>query len=247
MPHHQPEINRSEANVRPLVKGLFLLCALCTAIAVIHLTPIRNFLEDAHFVSLQIKNLGWWSPLAFSAAVAILVSLGVPRLLLCSIGGMAFGFAWGLIWSQIGTVVGYYMTFLFVRWSGREFILNKWPRLNKYNEFFRAKGILIVLLIRQMPVAGFYINMVLGLTHIRHANFLLGTFAGILPEAIPATLIGAGVIALTPGKGIAAISAAVFFFIIVWSVVGWYFHSSKFKLSADVNGSDQIGKEEISV
>jgi uncharacterized membrane protein YdjX (TVP38/TMEM64 family) len=230
-----------------IIKALSLLMVLLAGVAVIHLTPIRHFLKDVDSVSNQIRSLGWWAPAVFTAAVVMLVSVGVPRLLLCPIGGMAFGFTWGLIWSQIGTVIGYYLTFLFVRWSGREFILNRWPRLNTYNEFFREKGILVVLLIRQMPVAGFYINMVLGLTHIRHGNFLLGTFVGILPEAIPATLIGAGVIALSPGKSIAAISVAVVFFVAVSSVVAWYFRCLKFKISSTAKDAAQMGKEEISV
>jgi uncharacterized membrane protein YdjX (TVP38/TMEM64 family) len=104
-----------------------------------------------------------------------------------------------------------------------------------------------VLLIRQLPIAGFYINMVLGLTHIRHGNFLLGTLIGILPEAIPATLIGAGVISLSPERSIAAISAAIVFFVVVWLAVGRYFRRIKFQISSSVKGEDQIGKEEIIV
>ncbi len=226
-----------------IIKALLLLLVLLTGVAVIHLTPSRHFLKDVHSASIQIRSLGWWAPAVFTAAVAMLVFVGVPRLLLCPIGGMAFGLAWGLIWSQIGTVIGYYLTFLLVRWSGREFILNRWPQLNTYNEFFREKGILVVLLIRQMPIAGFYINMVLGVTHIRHANFLLGTFIGILPEAIPATLMGAGIIAMTPGKSIAAISVAVVFFVSVSSVAARYFRCLKLKISSPAKDAAQIGKE----
>ncbi len=233
--------------MRPIIKALILFVILLAAIALIHLTPVRQSLEDVHALSLKIKALGWWSPLAFTAIAGILISVGVPRLLLCSVGGMAFGFYWGLILSQMGTLIGYYITFLFVRWSGREYILNKWPKLNKYKDFFKAKGILIVLLIRQMPIAGFYINIVLGLSHIRHANFLLGTVVGILPEAIPATMIGAGVISLSPAKSITAISIAVVFFVIVWTIVGRYLRSSKFKLDPTVNNTVHTGKDKIRV
>jgi uncharacterized membrane protein YdjX (TVP38/TMEM64 family) len=233
--------------MRPFIKGIILLIVLLSAVAVIHLDPVQNALADVYTLSAGIKAFGWWSPLVYIAAVILLISVGVPRLLLCPVGGMAFGFFWGLIWSQVGTMIGYYLTFLFVRWSGREYVLKKWPKLDQYKDFFRAKGFLVVLLIRQMPIAGFYINIVLGLSHIRHTNFLLGTVLGILPEAIPATMIGAGVIALSPEKSIVAISIAAVFFVIVWTIIGRYFRLNKLKFAAAVNDTVLMGKDEISV
>jgi uncharacterized membrane protein YdjX (TVP38/TMEM64 family) len=233
--------------MRPSIKVLVLLAVLLSVIAIVHLTPIRQSLEDIHTVNSRIISLGWYAPAAFTAGVMILVSIGIPRLLLCAIGGMAFGFVRGLIWTQIGTVVGYYLTFLFVRWSGRDFILRKWPSLNRYDELFRSKGLLTVLFIRQIPIAGFYINLVLGLTGIGHAHFLLGTFAGIIPEAVPAVLIGAGVISLSSGKNTVAVSGAIVFFIVVWSLVGRYFKRSRLAVSSPVSDAASIGKEEISV
>lgn len=233
--------------MRPSIKALVLLAVLLSVVAIVHLTPIRQSLEDIHAVNSRIKSLGWYAPAAFTAGVTILVSIGIPRLLLCVIGGMAFGFVRGLIWMQIGTVVGYYLTFLFVRWSGREFILRKWPDLSRHDEFFRSKGMLAVLFIRQIPIAGFYINLVLGLTRIGHAHFLLGTFAGIIPEAVPAVMIGAGVISISSGKHTLVVSGAIVFFIVVWSLVGRYFKRSKLAVSSPASDAAPIGKEEIRV
>jgi uncharacterized membrane protein YdjX (TVP38/TMEM64 family) len=233
--------------MRPAIKALVLLAILLSVIAIVHLTPIRQSLEDVHAIRSKIESLGLWAPVAFTAGIMVLVAIGIPRLLLCGLGGMVFGFFWGLVWSQIGTLFGYYLTFLFVRWSGRDFILQKWPGLNRYNEFFREKGPLVVLLIRQMPIAGFYINMVLGLTHIGHVHFLVGTFLGILPEAVPAALIGAGVISLSPGKSTVAVSGAIVFLIIVWSLVGRYFQRVRATVSSPACKAAQIGKEEIRV
>ncbi len=230
----------------PIRRAVLLILVLLFTVVLIHLTPVRGWLKDIHLMGEKIKAFGVWAPAAYVVLVCALVAAGIPRLLFCTIGGMVFGFFWGLVWSQAGTVVGYYATFLFVRWSGREFILNKLPGLNKYSDFFTAGGIPYVLLIRQLPIAGFYINIVLGLTHIRNSKFLLGTVVGILPEAIPATLIGAGLINLSPGKSVVAISAAVIFLIIVWSLVGRYLGSSRFKMSAAGNESIQIRKDEIS-
>ena len=230
----------------PFIKAVVVFLVLLLSVILIHSTPVRERLEDIHAMSNDIKAFGVWAPAVYVASVALLVSAGLPRLLLCPIGGMVFGFFWGLLWSQTGTMIGYYATFIFVRWSGRDFILKRWPQLNRYKAFFSKRGLFFVLFIRQLPIAGFYINIVLGLTHIRHRNFLLGTLAGILPEAIPATMIGAGIIELSPAKSVAVISVAIILFIIVWTVVARYLNIVKIKLPADVTQPIPTGKDEIS-
>jgi len=75
-----------------------------------------------------------------------------------------------------------------------------WPRLRGYTEFFQQQGMLSVLLIRQIPCSGFYINILLGLTSVSYFDFFLGTFLGCLPLSVPATLAGAGAAALSSGE-----------------------------------------------
>jgi uncharacterized membrane protein YdjX (TVP38/TMEM64 family) len=163
--------------------------------------------------------------------VAVLVAVGVPRLLLCPIGGMAFGFWQGLLWAQLGTMLGYYATFLFVRWSGRDFILRKWPRLNRYTRFSRKNGMISVLLIRQLPITGFYINLLLGLIPLSHADFLLGTVIGILPAAVPATLVGSGASAFSSGESklytLLAIAAGIALWFLAGRLLGSYLKNKK--------------------
>jgi len=150
---------------------------------------------------------------------------------LCPIGGMAFGFWQGLLWAQLGTMLGYYATFLFVRWSGRDFILRKWPRLSHYTKFSREKGMISVLLIRLLPITGFYINLMLGLIPLSHADFLLGTVIGILPAAVPATLIGSGATAFSTGESklytLLAIAAGLAFWLLAGRILRYYMKNKK--------------------
>ncbi len=140
----------------------------------------------------ELANLGWMGPVAFVFLVAILVAVGVPRLLLCPAAGMAFGFWAGLLLSQAGTVLGYYVVFLFVRWGGRAFVLRHRPQLLRFTERIRHQGIPAVILARQLPVHGLLVNLVLSLSPIRHRDFLIGSAIGLIPEAVPCTLIGTG-------------------------------------------------------
>jgi uncharacterized membrane protein YdjX (TVP38/TMEM64 family) len=64
------------------------------------------------------------------------------------------------------------------------------------------------------------INVGLGVSPVTQRQFLIGTAIGLLPEAIPATLIGAGLFqtSLTSSAKILALAAAVL--AVIWLVGG---------------------------
>jgi len=217
------------------VRVVFMLLALAAALALVYLTPLRGLLTEVHQLSSWLRGLGWAAPAAFLAAAAGLIAIGCPRLLFCPIAGMAFGFFPGLLWTQVGTLIGSYGTFLFVRWAGREFVLRQWPKLHKYSPLI-AEGSLSVLLIRQIPVSGVWINALLALSHVRHRDFLVGTAIGTLPEAIPATLLGAGVAQVSAGKRVAYILVAAIWFFIIWQLFRWHRRSCKRAASVREDG-----------
>ena len=206
---------RRKPALHPVVKGVILLALLSAALAVVYFTPLKQFLTEGRHISERLQSAGWAAPAIFVVSVALLVAVGCPRLLLCPIGGMAFGFAWGLLWAQVGTLIGSYATFVFVQWGGRDFAMRKWPKLERLSHRVTRKGILQVMLVRQLPVGGVYINIMLGLTPLRHRDFLIGTLLGIMPEAIPATLIGAGATQTSFYKSLPYIVIAVCVFMIV--------------------------------
>jgi len=171
-------------------------------------------------MSERLHGFGWAAPAIFVPSVALLVAVGVPRLLLCPIAGMAFGLFWGLVWTQAGTMLGYYATFLVVRAFGQDWVLQKWPRLKQFTRISRRNGIVTVLVIRQLPIAGFYVNYLLGLLPLSHRDFLVGTAVGILPEAIPATMVGSNALYISTNEGILYSVIVVAVFIVVWTVSG---------------------------
>lgn len=179
---------------RPTFKAAMLVALVVCGTLIIFLLPVREQFGRLHEIrsSHLMVSLGWAAPLFFTAAAAVLVAIGVPRLLVYPVGGMAFGAWQGLLWAQVGSMLGAYATFLFVRWSGREFILRTFPSLSRYTEFCRRSGIVSVVLSRQLPIPGFFMSLLLGLTSLTHFDFLLGTCVGFLPAAVPATLVGTG-------------------------------------------------------
>ena len=224
-------VRRFFLSPRSAVRAALPILLIGGSVLIFCLPQFREQFGRIHEISSYLVSMGWAAPLIFIPAVAVLVAVGVPRLLLCPIGGMAFGFWQGLLWAQLGTMLGYYATFLFVRWSGRDFILRTWPRLSRYTKFSRKKGMISVLLIRLLPITGFYINLMLGLIPLSHADFLLGTVIGILPAAVPATLIGSGATAFSTGESklytLLAIAAGLAFWLLAGRLLRYYMKNRK--------------------
>jgi uncharacterized membrane protein YdjX (TVP38/TMEM64 family) len=213
----------------PVLKGMVLLAVLLVCLAAVYLTPLRQILQQLNEINAELRKLGLMGPLAFVLGVAFLVAIGCPRLLLCPIGGLAFGFWEGFLWSQAGTLLGFYATFLFVRWGGQEIVLKRYPKLDHLARVFEESGFTSVLMLRLMPVAGFFVNIILGLTRLRHRDYFLGTILGITPEAIPATLIGSGAAQYSLSLSAKYISVAILCLVSVWVFFGWYVRFSKSK------------------
>jgi len=178
---------------RGIVSGGVSVAVLALGL-VAYFTPLRSWLAEGGRIKAQLDAFGFAAPWVFTAAAALLTALGMPRLLLCSLGGLVFGFAWGLAWTQAGTLLGAYAIFLMVRWQGRDYTLNHYPRLRGFSQNLESRGLLSVILIRQLPVNGFYNTVLLGLTPVSHGDFLLGSLLGFLPLGLTACLLGAGLV-----------------------------------------------------
>ncbi len=203
-----PEPKRRLGRIAGIVNGGVFLAVIVLGAAV-YLTPLKTWLAQGQFIKEHLALFGIAAPAVFSLAAALLTAVGAPRLLLCSLGGMAFGFAWGLAWSQLGTVLGSYATFLFVRWRGRDYALSHFPRLRRFSQNMESRGLMSVVLVRQLPLNGFYNNVFLGLTPVSHGDFILGSLLGFLPLGVTACLLGAGLIQGDLVKGVQYVALAL--------------------------------------
>ena len=111
------------SSILSIRKDLLFILIFVAIIFAAYLSPQKQYIDKAPEICDQIKQTGCMAPVIFIFGVCVLVCIGVPRLLLCPFGGMAFGFVYGLMYCVIGTLMAYYIVFLFVRWGGRSFIL----------------------------------------------------------------------------------------------------------------------------
>jgi uncharacterized membrane protein YdjX (TVP38/TMEM64 family) len=186
-------------------------------LTVVYLSPLRDYAGRAREIRAYLRGFGLWAPLVLAGGIAVLVAVGFPRLLFCVLAGMTLGFWQGLFWAQLGTLVGNYAVFMVARFGGGAWVQAYVARRGKLHGLVRQEGIAGVILARQLPLPGLLINLACGLLSLRHRDFLVGTVVGQLPEAIPCTLIGAGVIAASFSRTVGAISLAVIFAVLLWA------------------------------
>jgi uncharacterized membrane protein YdjX (TVP38/TMEM64 family) len=209
-------VEQAPARKRGTKRMLLFVAVFIAAVVGAYLSPVRAWLADSGHVQRVVQSLGIWVYPVGILSIAVLVACGVPRLLLCTVAGMTLGFWRGLLLGELGTVLGYYAVFLFIRWGGREWALHRWPKLHKWADLVRGQGILGVILLRQIPIHGTLTNLGLGISRIKHRHFVIGTAIGVIPESIPATLVGTGL-----GKGSAKaiggyLALAAVAFALIW-------------------------------
>ena len=203
------------------VKPLIVFAVLMLGVLVVMLSPLKNYLHEVRAIKEQLQSFGFAAPLIYMACVYVLVAFGVPRLIFCPIGGVVFGFVYGLLWTQLATMAGYYTIFLFVRWGGKKYVLHHWTKLGRLQRVFDLPAIPAVIIVRQLPISGLLTNLLLGMAPIGHVDFLIGTAIGILPEAIPFTLVASGAVKAGGGEHIGYVVASVVLLVAVWIGL-WY-------------------------
>lgn len=211
-------------NRRALKKAAVLLGGLLALGVLTSLPPVRHvILDNQPRIKQFIQDFGPWSPVVFTASVAVLVGCGLPRLAFHFLGGALFAFWGGLLWSCLGTLIGYGVVFFAVRQLGlRESLLRKHPAWEKLAAKLKHNTVPAVILFRQIPLPGMVTNAVLGLSPIRRREFFLGTSIGLLPEAVPMVLIGSGLRKEDLRLTVLYLFGAVALFIALWIAWGAY-------------------------
>ncbi|MGI2323757.1 MULTISPECIES: TVP38/TMEM64 family protein [Methylococcus] len=202
------------------IAGITVL-ALAGAVPLLLAAPLDVWLAYLRGARAGFEDIGLWAPFVFIVVSALLTAIGFPRLIFCVLGGLLFGAVWGALWSELGTVLGAYCTFLFARWSARELVLRRYPKLQSLAARVQGrKGWWSVVLIRQIPVAGLYNDILLGISAIGHRDFWIGTGLGFLPQGIAATLVGAGMVQtdfVALGRYLAVAAAVLLVLTLAWN------------------------------
>ena len=214
--------NRALVRMHPFLKALTVLLVVLAGLWTVYSSPLSAYLHNLNLFRQRLNEFGWMAPLVFTVLITLLASFGFSRLLLSVAAGVLFGFYRGLASAMAGTLAGAYILFLFARWAGRDAILRRWPRVNEISHLFNRFGLPVVLALRLTPVSGLAVNCALAVMPVSHRDFLVGSFLGFLPAAIPCVLAGSGAMHESHATAYVLIAAAMLLLAVVWYFTARY-------------------------
>lgn len=137
------------------------------------------------------------SPIATVLLGAALLCVLVPRTALSLACGALFGAFAGAAWSLSAAVLAASITYFAGRWAGRDLLLARaGPRVKALDGWLERRGLLAVIVVRQLPVAPFgMVGYAYGASSVRFRHFLAGTAIGGVPSSISYATIGAAAVA----------------------------------------------------
>lgn len=186
----EQETSRALGKETRQVLTAVLIVAAFMALA--HFTPMKAWITNVQSWKGFVREFGWMAHAVFMLVTAGAVMMGVPRLAFCSAAGLVFGFGEGLLLSLVGSTLGSYGAFILSHHGFRraaESRAEKWPWLKK---MLKKPSVMRVFWARQLMVPGIVLNVLIGMTPVRHSRFLLGTALGYLPLNIAFSLVGSG-------------------------------------------------------
>ena len=189
-------------------------------VALVHFTPLKQYVSDIQLWRSYLEGMGFRGWLIFFVASMALIAAGTPRLILCLMAGVLFGFVEGLLLAHFSGLLGAYGTFLFARWAGEGWIAGLVSRREKLKAWVAHPTVTSVFLLRQLPITSVVQNLFFGLTLVTHPVYLWGSFLGHLPSTLVVVLIGSGLVGTSLKESLGQISLAMVA-MAVFAVLAW--------------------------
>ncbi|MGH8728830.1 MAG: VTT domain-containing protein [Burkholderiales bacterium] len=186
-----------EASLRergPLFVKLGLLLLLFAGLfAAWRYTPLKEY-ATVEVVTSWAETFSTYpaAPLLVIAAYVIGSIVFFPRTLLTLGTVLAFGPWFGFVYAMLGVLVAAFLTYYVGRLVSRDTVRRiAGEKINKITNTLRRKGLIAVVAVRMLPIAPFdIVNVVCGATRIKLWHFMVGTFIGMLPGMLAATVFG---------------------------------------------------------
>ncbi len=173
------------------VLGGIVAVAMLLALLWTH-TPLADWVTRDNALKLsEWFAHHWWAPLLVVAAYTPASFIMFPRWIITMTAVLAFGPWHGFIYAFIGIIIAGVVTFLPGRLVERDTIRRvAGKKLKPVTRFMERKGLIAVTLVRLVPIAPFpIVNLVMGAMRVKLWHFALGTFLGMLPGMLAATVL----------------------------------------------------------
>lgn len=139
-----------------------------------------------------------WAPALVLAAYLVAAAVAFPVNILILATAAVFGPWLGFAYSAIGVFMSAFLVYFVGAYLGKatvERLLG--PKLRRLLEGARKRGVLVVVAFRVVPVApGTVVNLALGASGIRFADFAIGSVVGMTPGLLLVSIMGDRLVAL---------------------------------------------------
>ena len=173
-----------------LALGMLLVAMLA---ATWRFTPLARIFTPENVVAwVESFAASWWAPLLIVAAYTPAAIVMFPRPVITLAAVVSFGawagFAYAMTGILLASTVGYYAGRRFGRDTVRRLAGS---RLNHLVQVLQQRGVVAVTAVRLVPLAPFIVeSMVAGAIHMKLWQLTAGTFLGMLPGTLMATVLG---------------------------------------------------------
>ena len=212
------------------------VAAIASLALVWRYTPLADVVTSENVVALtQTFAQFWWAPLLMILFYTPASFVMFPRPLITMAIVVTFGPWEGLTYAMSGVLLAALAGYALGRQVNRERVRRiAGPRLNRIATLLQHRGIVAVALVRFVPVAPYQVvNVVMGAMRVKLRDFVVGTFLGMLPGGLAATVLSDQVaVALRDPRAINGwlIAAAVCGF----AALAWFGHRVLDRMGRDI-------------
>lgn len=180
--------------LKPLFKGLAFLALLGGGMGLAKWLGLDHALDQG-WIDAEVRGKGLHGLLVYMGAAVLLMSVGLPRQIVAFLGGYAFGFASGTVLANVATALSCCLCVYGARLLGRDFIYRRFGhKFKRLDGFLKADPFIMAVAIRFFPVGNNLLtNLAVGVSSVSAPAFILGSFAGYLPQTVVFALFGSGV------------------------------------------------------
>ena len=173
-----------------------LMVAIVAAIASLALvwryTPLAGIFTSDNVIDFtQAFAEHWWAPLLLMLAYTPASLVMFPRPLITMAAVVTFGPWEGLVYAMAGVLLAACAGYALGRNINRNRVRRiAGPRLNRIAAVMHHRGIIAIALVRFVPIAPYLVvNVVMGAMRVKFSHYIAGTFLGMLPGALAATVL----------------------------------------------------------
>ncbi|KAF0118496.1 MAG: hypothetical protein FD149_635 [Rhodospirillaceae bacterium] len=179
--------------LKTVLRGMLLIVILGAVGWFLNTTGVDRVFGTA-WIDAEVKGNGLTGETLFVAVGALFTAFGLPRQVVCFLGGYAFGLVEGTGVALLASVGGCMGGFVYARFLGRAMVLARYPdRVRRIDAFLRRNPFTMTLVVRLLPVgSNLLTNLAAGISGIQARAFVAGSALGYVPQTIVFVLLGSG-------------------------------------------------------